>query len=124
MRDLYLAVVWLAAAAHFAFLAYLAAGGFLALRWRRTIWIHVPAVLWALGSMARHFECPLTNLEQWARARAGLAPLNPTGFIDHYITGVLFPAGGASLARAAVLLAIAVSWVLYVRTGRRVLQPR
>lgn len=32
---------------HFAFIAYVLAGGFLALRWRRTMWLHVPAVIWA-----------------------------------------------------------------------------
>jgi uncharacterized protein DUF2784 len=42
----YIAVVTLAVGAHFAFLIYVASGGFLALRWRRTIWLHVPAVLW------------------------------------------------------------------------------
>ena len=40
MRPMYIVLVWLVVAAHFAFLIYLPAGGFLALRWRRTIWLH------------------------------------------------------------------------------------
>lgn len=35
---------------HFAFIAYVLAGGFLALRWRRTMWLHVPAVIWGSAS--------------------------------------------------------------------------
>jgi len=30
---------------HFVFLGYVIVGGFIALRWRRTIWLHVPTVL-------------------------------------------------------------------------------
>ena len=118
MRFVCTALVWLAVAAHFAFLVYLPTGGFLALRWRRSILLHVAVVLWGLGSVVLHFGCPLTALEQWARPRAGMAPLGSAGFIDHYITGVLYPAGGAGHAQAAVFLAVTVSWILYVVTGR------
>ena len=83
MRTPYTALVGLTVAAHFAFLIYLPIGGFLALRWRRSIWVHVAVVLWGLGSVALHLWCPLTALEQWARPRAGMAPLGSAGFIDH-----------------------------------------
>lgn len=39
-------VVALAVAAHFVLVAYLVVGGFIALRWRRTIWLHIPVVVW------------------------------------------------------------------------------
>jgi Protein of Unknown function (DUF2784) len=35
---------------HFAFLGYLIVGGFIALRWHRTIWLHVPTVPWGSRS--------------------------------------------------------------------------
>lgn len=54
---------------HFAFIAYVLAGGFLALRWRRTMWLHVPAVIWGIGIAAKRVDCPLTWVERWARAR-------------------------------------------------------
>jgi hypothetical protein len=111
MRPLYIALVWLVVAAHFAFLIYLPSGGFLALRRRRSIWLHVPVVLWGIGSVALHFRCPLTALEQWARPRAG--------FIDHYITGVMYPSGATGYAQAAAFSAVLVSWVAYLMTARR-----
>ena len=123
MEPLLLAPVWavlvLAIAAHFAFLLYLPLGGFLALRWRRTIWLHVLVVAWAVGSLIVGYGCPLTDVERWARSRAGLSPLEPAGFIDHYLTGRAFPAGGAGVAHLVVFTLVAVSWVGYVRTRRR-----
>lgn len=119
MTALYTLVVWLVVAAHFAFLIYLPSGGFLALRWRRSIWLHVPIVLWGIGSVALHFWCPLTALEQWARPRAGLPPLGSAGFIDHYITGVMYPSGATGWAQAAAFAAVLASWIAYAVTARR-----
>ena len=45
-------VVALTVAAHFAFIGYLVIGGFLAWRWPRTIWLHMPVVVWGVGSIA------------------------------------------------------------------------
>lgn len=94
---------------HFAFIAYVLAGGFLALRWRRTMWLHVPAVIWGIGIAAKRVDCPLTWVERWARTKAAMTPLSPDGFVAHYITGVIYPAGwvaafgaGPSCEREAV----------------------
>ncbi len=119
MKALCTALVWVVVAAHFAFLIYLPSGGFLALRWRRSIWLHVPVVLWGIGSVVLHFWCPLTALEQWARPRAGMAPLGSAGFIDHYITGVMYPSGGTGYAQAAAFLAVVTSWIAYAVTSGR-----
>ncbi|MFM9033971.1 MAG: DUF2784 domain-containing protein [Mycobacterium sp.] len=129
MRPLFVALTGLVAAAHFAFLIYLPAGGFLALRRRRSIWLHLAAVAWAIGSVAFGFWCPLTALERWARAHAGLAPLGSAGFIDHYIidhyiidhyiTGRFHPAAAAGSVQALVLAAVLVSWAGYLLSARR-----
>jgi hypothetical protein len=123
MEPLALAGVWvvlvLTVLTHFAFLIYLPFGGFLALRWRRSIWLHVPVVAWALGSVIAHYGCPLTDLERWARSRAGLAPLGPAGFIDHYLRGVVYPETGTGLAHAVVFTAVVSSWIVYA-CGRNI----
>jgi hypothetical protein len=123
MEPLALALVWLVlvltVVAHFAFLIYLPLGGFLALRWRRSIWLHVPVVAWALGSVIAQYGCPLTDLERWARSRAGLPPLGPAGFIDHYLTDVVFPEAGTGFAHAVVFTAVVLSWIVYL-SGRNI----
>jgi hypothetical protein len=113
---MYHIVVALAVVAHFAFLCYLIVGGFLALRWRRTIWLHAPAALWGVAITAAHLDCPLTLLERWGRGKAGMARLPRDGFIANYISGVLYPASWAGTVPYVVFALVAMSWVLYVRT--------
>jgi hypothetical protein len=33
---------------HLAFVAFVVGGGYLALRWRRVAWLHVPAAVWGV----------------------------------------------------------------------------
>ncbi|UQX09428.1 DUF2784 domain-containing protein [Candidatus Mycobacterium methanotrophicum] len=115
---MYQIVVALVVAGHVAFLCYLVVGGFIALRWRRTIWLHVSATLWGIAITIGKLGCPLTWLERWGRAKARMAPLPPQGFIANYIAGVVYPAGWASVVPVVVFALIAVSWVLYGRRRR------
>jgi len=112
-------LVALTVAAHFAFVGYLVIGGFLAWRWPRTIALHAPVVLWGVGSIAFGFPCPLTDLERWARAGARIHPLPPEGFIAHYITGVLYPAGLSVEVQVLVFTAVLASWIVLATRGWR-----
>ncbi|NUW34363.1 DUF2784 domain-containing protein [Nonomuraea sp. SMC257] len=111
---MYRLVADLAMVVHFAFLAYLAVGGFLAWRWRRAIWAHVAVVCWALLSVLAGVDCPLTVLEDWGRRGAGLPALPPSGFIDHYIEGVIYPEQYTDVVRAALAAVIALSYGGYL----------
>lgn len=104
---------------HLAFLGYVVAGGFLAWRWRRTIWLHVAAVVWGFSTVLIGIDCPLTHVENWARERGGEPQLPSTGFIAHYLTGVIYPEHAVNLVRAAVALAVVISWIGYVMLHRR-----
>ena len=119
MKKLYFAVVVLTAGIHFAYLIYLPSGGFLAMRWPRTILLHVPAVVWGLGAVGLHFPCPLTSLEQWARTQGRMDPLPAGGFIDRYAAGVIYPSNQTGVARALAFLAAAISWVMLASKLRR-----
>jgi hypothetical protein len=122
MNSFFIIVVAVVVVAHFAFIGYLVVGGLVALRWPRTIFLHILAVVWGVGSLSLHLQCPLTDLERWARARAGMAPLPSDGFIAHYITGVLYPADAVGVVEAVVFTVVIVSWALLayaVVRGRR-----
>jgi hypothetical protein len=110
MRKVHLATVVATVVAHFAYLLYLPSGGFLALRWRRTFWLHLPAVCWGVGVVTADLSCPLTTFEQRARKAAGMSPLPETGFIGRYVSGVLLPANRTGVAQSLAFLAVAVSW--------------
>lgn len=112
---MYESAVVLIVALHFAFIGYVVAGGFVALRWRRTMWLHVPAVIWGAAIGANQVDCPLTWAERWARARAGMAPLPPDGFIAHYLAGVIYPAGWVTAVQLVAFAVVAGSWTVYLR---------
>ncbi|MFC9997431.1 DUF2784 domain-containing protein [Nocardia sp. NPDC127526] len=109
----------LTAGVHFAFVAYVVVGGFLAWRWPRTIWLHLVAFGWGFGTVLIGYDCPLTHVENWARRKAGQAGLPPSGFIDHYLTGVIYPENALGLVRALVVVAVLVSWVGFAVLSRR-----
>lgn len=111
--------VGLIAALHLTFVGYVVAGGFLAVRWPRTIWLHFAAVTWAVLIVVAGLDCPLTWLERRAREAAGMAPLPPDGFIAHYLTGVVYPAAWTTAVEVAVLAVVVGSWSLCRRQARR-----
>jgi hypothetical protein len=123
MKKAYFALVVGTAAAHLAYLVYLPSGGFLALRWRRTFWLHLPTVCWGIGVVAFEFPCPLTSLETCARRRAGMDPLPETGFIGRYVDGVLYPENRTGSAQTFAFLAAAVSWIALAIQHRKAGYP-
>jgi hypothetical protein len=106
--------------AHLAYLIYLPSGGFLALRWPRSIALHIPVVIWGVGVVLFEIPCPLTELEQRARARAGMDLLPASGFIDRYVAGIVYPADRTGAAQALAFSAATTSWaVLAWKSMRR-----
>jgi len=109
---------------HFLFVVFVVAGGLLTLRWRRLMWVHLPAAAWGAVIELRGWTCPLTPLEKALRARAGAVGYEG-GFIEHYLLPVLYPAGltrEAQLVLAAIVLGANVAvywWVLHRRQDPR-----
>jgi len=75
---------------HMAFVAFVVAGGVLALRWPRVAWVHLPAALWGAMIALVGWICPLTPFENWLRVRGGAVAYD-TGFLEHYLLPVLYP---------------------------------
>lgn len=92
---------------HFLVLAYIVLGGFLAWRWPRAVFLHLPFLLWGLGISFLGFVCPLTELENWLRGREG----DPDGFIAEYLDGVLYPDEYLVASRVLAGVVVAVSYV-------------
>ncbi len=116
---MYQIAVVLIVASHLAFVGYVVLGGFLAVRWPRTLWLHIAAAFWAMLIVVGHLDCPLTWLERRARAAAGMAPLPPDGFIAHYLAGVLYPPAWTTAVEVAVLGTVLGSWALCAREALR-----
>ena len=77
---------------HFLFVAFVLVGGFVAWRWHRVAWVHLPAALWGVAIELGGWICPLTPLENTLRSRAGMAGYSG-GFVEHHVIAWLYPAG-------------------------------
>jgi len=107
---------------HFAFIVFVLLGGFLAWRWPRVLWIHVPAALWGALIEFADWICPLTPWEVALRQRAGHAGYEG-GFIEHYLIPIVYPADltpSTRLLLGGVVVAVnAVAYAGLLRRRRR-----
>lgn len=114
-------LAWLVAGVHLAFIVFVVVGGLLAVRWPRVLWAHAPCGLYALFIVVVGWPCPLTGVENALRGDDAYAG----GFIDHYLTGVLYPQGWETGVQLAAALLVVASYVtLLIRKGRSVLPWR
>jgi hypothetical protein len=107
-----------AMAVHFLFIAFVVLGGFLAWRWPRVIWLHLAAAAWGLCIVLFDLNCPLTYVEDRAREQAGQSGLS-RGFIDTYLTGVIYPERFLDEVRLLIAVVVAVSYAGVVIRWRR-----
>ena len=76
--------------AHLLYIVFVIVGGFIAFRARWILWLHVPAVAWAIYVQYIGRVCPLTTWEKGLRALAGEAGY-AGGFIEHYLVPIIYP---------------------------------
>lgn len=106
---------------HFLFIVFVVGGGFLALRWPRLAWVHLPCAVWGAWIELAGWVCPLTPLENSLRRRAGEAGYEG-GFIENYLLEVVYPAGltrEIQILLACVVVAVnAIAYALLLRRRR------
>lgn len=102
---------------HLVFILFVLTGGFLALRWRWLVLLHVPAVAWGTAVEFLHLYCPLTVWENLLRERAGGSGYGED-FIEHYLIRLIYPSGLTPQlqlwlgAVVVILNVLAYSWLL------------
>lgn len=104
--------------AHAAFVLFVIFGGTLALRWPRVAWVHLPALVWGVAVEVFYLLCPLTTLENHFRREAGQAGYEG-GFIEHYLTMILYPGIGREAQFALGLLLVGWNAAVYAYLIRR-----
>jgi hypothetical protein len=115
---------------HFCFVLFVVLGGVLVLRRPWLAWLHVPVAIWGALIEFAGWICPLTPLENHLRA-LGREPGYSGGFVEHYITAVLYPSGltrGMQVAIGVFVLAVNVTvygiLIARMRRGRAEHNPR
>jgi len=96
---------------HLLFIGFVVGGSFLAWRWPRLVWVHLPAMAYGALVEFTGFPCPLTALQNYLLRRGGAAGYRG-GFISHYLIQVIYPPGltrgtQIGLGLAVVLIAAA-----------------
>ena len=106
-------------ALHFAFIAFVIAGGALTLVDRRWAIAHLPAVAWAAWTEFTATVCPLTPWENALRAAADDAGYTGS-FIDHYVVPLVYPQALTPDAQIALGIGVvALNAVVYAVAWRR-----
>jgi hypothetical protein len=109
---------------HFGFIAFVALGGFLVLKWPWIGALHVPAWIWGALIEFSGWTCPLTPLEQTLRRTAGGSGYQGS-FIEHYLLRLVYPdelTRTLQLAIGAFVVALngaLYSWLVFRRLRSR-----
>ncbi len=109
---------------HAATVVFVVTGSVLALRWPRLLGAHAAVALAVLIVHLAGQPCPLTVLELWLRAQAGVPPYDG-GFLGHYITEPLgYPIETMAAQLGVYLTAIVPNVVSYSLHAARALSAR
>jgi len=93
-------------------------------RWVNNLWFrlaHIAAIAIVVAEAWLGFTCPLTTLEMWLRARAGVTTYGG-GFIEHWFSRILFydaPPWAFVVAYTLFGLLVLATWFRYPPSGRR-----
>ena len=104
---------------HFLFILFVVAGGLLAFYRTYIALLHLPAVLWGAYVEFSGTICPLTPLENHFSRMAGSDGYS-SGFIDHYLLPVIYPAALTQQIQILLgLFVVTVNVLLYLLVFRR-----
>jgi hypothetical protein len=104
---------------HLAFILFALVGAVIAARWRWIPIVHLPVAAWGFFVELTGRICPLTNLENYLRIKAGQSGYTES-FVEHYLTAIIYPAGltrEIQLVLAGVVIAVnlAIYGWLFIR---------
>jgi hypothetical protein len=60
--------------------------------WSRPVlrWLYIVSLVWGILTELLPWPCPLTLLENWLEAKAGISPYQG-GFLLHYLDKLIYP---------------------------------
>lgn len=77
-------------------------------------WVHIASLIWGILTELLPWPCPLTLLENWLEAKAGVAPYQG-GFLVHYLDKLVYPDISATVLTAAGVFVCVLNLALYGR---------
>jgi hypothetical protein len=77
-------------------------------------WLHIASLVWGILTELLPLPCPLTLLENWLEAKAGVQPYQGA-FLLHYLDKLVYPDISATVLTAAGVLVCVLNLALYAR---------
>ncbi len=77
-------------------------------------WLHIASLVWGILTELLPWPCPLTDLENWFEAKAGVQPYQG-GFLLHYLDKLVYPDISATVLTVAGVLVCSLNLALYGR---------
>ena len=79
-------------------------------------YLHIASLVWGILTELFPWPCPLTVLENWLEAKAGIQPYQ-AGFLLHYLDKLVYPDISATVLTVAGVVVCVLNLALY---GRRI----
>lgn len=99
---------------HALFIVWVVFGAFLTRSRPVLRWLHVASLLWGILTELLPWPCPLTLLENWLEAKAGVQPYQGS-FLLHYLDKLVYPDISATVLTIAGVLVCILNLALYGR---------
>ena len=99
---------------HALFILWVVFGAFVARSRPVLRWLHIASLVWAILTELLPWPCPLTLLENWLEAKAGVGPYQG-GFLLHYLDKLVYPDISATVLTLAGIIACVLNLALYGR---------
>lgn len=77
-------------------------------------WLHIASLVWGILTELLPWPCPLTLLENWFEAGAGVQPYQG-GFLLHYLDRLVYPDISPTVLTVAGVFVCALNLALYAR---------
>jgi hypothetical protein len=77
-------------------------------------WLHIASLVWGILTELLPWPCPLTVLENWLEAKAGVQPYQGW-FLLHYLDKLVYPDISATILTVAGVIICALNLAFYAR---------
>src|SRR5437016_5712441 len=77
-------------------------------------WLHISSLIWGIFTELLPWPCPLTLLENWLEAKAGVEPYHG-GFLLHYLDKFVYPDISATALIVAGVIICTLNLAFYGR---------
>ena len=109
--GLYSALAVIVLFLHALFIVWVVFGAFVARSRPVLRWLHIASLVWGILTEVL-WPCPLTILENWLEAKAGVQPYQG-GFLLHYLDKLVYPDISATVLTVAGVLVCVLNLAVY-----------